>query len=639
MDNNFPKKLSELHAKSEFVRSIQNLKNETKRSKLFAGSVRALSEKEIERLVAQGNVSIDWSKVLVAQEFRTDFIRNTTFSGRCVLGVFSGVEREISPGVMVPSGIYSSTIICCEIGNESCIKSCGLVAHYCIQNNVVVFHNGSISAKKGCTFGNGVGIPVGMETGGREVGSCAEIDITIAEAIAMQRDDKILMKCYEDFIKDYRESITCDFGVIETNASVRNTTEICNTYIGESARIDGATFIENCTILSSPTEPTEISRGAYVKNSCAQWGCEISTMAIVTDSLLTEHSHVERHGKVTASIIGPNTAIAEGEVTSCLIGPFVGFHHQALLIAALWPEGKGNVAYGANVGSNHTSRAPDQEVFCGEGVFFGLGSTIKFPSDFSQAPYSIFATGVITLPQKLEFPFSLIQSPSMYFDGVFPSYNEIIPGWILSDNIYMLLRNEGKYKKRNKAKRTNFEFTVFRPDIVDKMIKARNRLGSIKEKKPAYTDKDIPGIGKNVLREERRGRAINAYTAYIEYYCLLGLKDRIAEIIELKKEGALDSVYNEKTHAAVWEHQRCLLLQEGLGKLDIKQNLKRLISILEIIAHDAFAAKEKDDVRGTAIIPDYREANVKASDDSFIIDITRQTRETSMKIDEIISLL
>jgi hypothetical protein len=79
-----------------------------------------------------------------------------------------------------------------------------------------------------------------------------------------------------------------------------------------------------------------------------------------------------------------------------------------MLIAALWPEGKGNIAAGANVGSNHTSRAPDQEFWPGEGLYVGLGVNIKYPADFTQAPYTIIATGVSTLPQKVAFPFSLI---------------------------------------------------------------------------------------------------------------------------------------------------------------------------------------------------------------------------------------
>jgi hypothetical protein len=202
----------------------------------------------------------------------------------------------------------------------------------------------------------------------------------------------------------------------------------------------------------------------------------------------------------------------------------------------------------------------------------------------------------------------------------------------------MLLRNEGKFKKRNKAKKTDFELTVFRPDIIDKMVAARNRLASITQTKTAYTDKDIPGIGKNVLREERRCTAIDAYSFYIEYYCLLGLRDRINEISHSKKAD-IPSIYKEESDSVVWEHQRGLLLKEGLEKLSVKENLSRLISILEKIAKDALYTKEKDDQRGSAIIPLYEKTYKKAAEDSFIMEITRENSEAAQKIQEIISLL
>ena len=202
-----------------------------------------------------------------------------------------------------------------------------------------------------------------------------------------------------------------------------------NCYIGPSARISGATKLEETTILSNPEEPAQVLGGGWVRSSLLQWGCRVDSMALVDGSVLTEHSHAERHGKVISSILGPNTGVAEGEVNASLLGPFVGFHHQSLLIAALWPEGKGNVAYGANVGSNHTSRAPDQEFWPGEGAYLGLGVNIKYPSDFTRAPYTIVAMGVSTLPQKLAFPFSLVNKPWGPAPGVSPAYNEIIPAW------------------------------------------------------------------------------------------------------------------------------------------------------------------------------------------------------------------
>jgi hypothetical protein len=93
-----------------------------------------------------------------------------------------------------------------------------------------------------------------------------------------------------------------------------------------------------------------------VKDSLVQWGCEVATTGIVLRSAMTEHSHVERQGRLSDSIVGPNTGLAQGEATACLLGPFVGFHHQALLIAAYWPEGKGNVSSGATTRRGRPAR-------------------------------------------------------------------------------------------------------------------------------------------------------------------------------------------------------------------------------------------------------------------------------------------
>jgi carbonic anhydrase/acetyltransferase-like protein (isoleucine patch superfamily) len=629
--------LTGLLKESQLVAAVQAWKQGKKKSFLFGDQVRSLTAQEIELLKSRGNQAEDWANIRVKEGFKPDFISNNTFSGECVLGLFSGAEKQVDDGAVLASGIYNSTIINCQIGDDCLVENNGLISGYLIKDQAVVVNNGSISAGKNCPFGNGIQISLGIETGGREVLSFAELTIPIAEQVATRRNDKNLLEFYRDFAGKYREALSFDYGIIESGSLVRNSTRIADAYLGEYVLIDGACLIQNCTILSSQEERTEVSHGAFVKNSCLQWGCEVTSMAIVVDSVLTEHSHVERHAKVTASIIGPNTGIAEGEVTASLVGPFVGFHHQALLIAAIWPEGKGNIAYGANVGSNHTSRAPDQEIFCGEGVFFGLGTNIKFPADFRDAPYLIIATGVDTLPQKVEYPFSLIHSASEHYEGVPAPYNEIIPAWVLSDNVYAVRRNEGKYKKRNKARRTVFEFDVFRPDIVDKMAAARDRLRDVKVKKQVYTEGDIRGVGKNYLLEKRRGQAVEAYNFYLEYYCLCGLKERVAALLKAGKKAEVASVYESKTTERVWEHQRALLNKEAFSGRGIKENLERLGEIIEKIAEETYRAKQKDDIRGAKVIRDYKETYTQAENDSFIVATRQETAATKGEIKKIIS--
>ncbi|MDD4856994.1 MAG: DUF4954 family protein [Candidatus Krumholzibacteria bacterium] len=628
--------VGELLETSCFVASMRELNRAPGKSRLFGDRVRPLTTGEIDALKSQGNGSPDWSRVLVAERFTPSFITGSTFLGDCVLGVLGGEDVLVETSASLPGGIYNSTIANSEIGNGCLVSGVALVSNYILKGSCAVFDTGALIASPKCAFGNGREIAIGIETGGREVSSYAEITIPVATAVATWRGDREFLEAYREFVKSYIDACSAPFGVVEPGGVIRHTARVEDVYLGEGASIDGATNVQNCTLLSNTEERTGISHGAFVRNSCIQYGCDVTSMAIVDDSVLTEHSHVERHGKVTQSIIGPNTGIAEGEVTASLIGPFVGFHHQAMLIAALWPEGKGNVAYGANVGSNHTSKAPDQEIWCGEGFFFGLGVNVKFPSDFTGSPYSLIATAVDTLPQKVEFPFSLINKPSMAFDGVPPAYNEIFPAWVLSENLYSVLRNEGKYKKRNKARRTQFVFDVFRRDIVERMIVARDRLKNVEKVKELYMDEDIPSLGKNFMLEESRSKGIDVYSFYIEYFALQGLAARVGTLVDGGERARVASIYDDATGDADWECRRGLIDSEGYGRRSVAENLRRLADIHERIARDTERAKERDDIRGKKIIRDYAYANTQAPDDGFVKETWERSRRVKSEMNALV---
>ena len=466
---------------SSVIAASKAVRKAGKRSVLFGAKVKPISHAIVAALEANGCWCDVWSRVKVVPGFDPVRVWRTGFIGDVVLGRFKG-RSEVEEGVTFANGVYDSIVADCEI-DDALVAGVGLLSNYVVKSGAVIAGCGTVAVTGETHFANGTELPIAIETGGRDTRIFGEMSCVDAEWVGKSRDDKTFLADYDKLVDAYVEAVTTARGTIEKNAVIRNTPRVENVYVGEAARIDGATLVRNVTILSVEGEETEVIDGAYVRNSIVQWGSEVASMAIVDESLMTEHSHVERHGKCTQSILGPNTGVAEGEVTASLCGPFVGFHHQALLIAAFWPEGKGNVGYGANVGSNHTSKAPDQELWPGEGTFFGLGVNIKFPSDFTKAPYTIIASGVATLPQKVTFPFSLINAPAKSYDSISPAYNEITPAWVLSDNIYTIRRNEKKYKDRNKARRTEFVFDVFRPDSVDLMLDARKKLTGIDEPK------------------------------------------------------------------------------------------------------------------------------------------------------------
>jgi hypothetical protein len=395
---------------------------------------------------------------------------------------------------------------------------------------------------------------------------------------------------------------------------------IRDAYIGTAAEILNGVDLVDSAVLSSDTEPTCIDGGAAVTGSVLQPGVQVGGMAIVRHSILCEHSGVDAHATVETSLIGPNTTIAKGEVTASLVGPFVGFHHQSMLIAACWPEGKGNVAHGAMVGSNHTGRAPDQEFWPGEGLFLGLGCAVRYPADFSEAPYSVISMGVSTLPPKVRFPFSLITVPAEPLGaegGHVPrAYNEIVPGWGLSQNAYGLVRMELKFAKRDQARRHVFDYKVLRPQIMRSVREARERLLAITVMKPVYLDEDIPGLGRNFLREEVRLQAIETYTRALRRYCL--------RLLLAEQEGDV-----QIPGSAELAHELARVLLPGVG---LKDRMQLLIEIERANAEQVLASKRSDDERGARIVPGYADAHVGADEDPVVKSAWDRVRRTEERV-------
>ena len=635
---------TEILERSEIVRLARALRERRGPSLLFGDAVSPLSGEQIVRLKAQACESSDWSAIRVAEGFDPGAISRCRFEGACVLGRFTATS-ELAGGLTLPSGIHNATLVGCEVGNDALVRDVGLLSNYLIADGAVVSSVGEMTVSAQPTFGNGIEIALGIETGERAIRGFAELDLDLATRLVRAPAGSELRRAYDDLIARYLEAAALPKGYVGPGASIRVCGRLRDVFAGEGAVIEGATAIVNTTILSGRDERTHVGDGVVIRDSLIQWGCEVASGALVETSLLAEHSHAERHVKVSHSLLGPNTGVGEGEVTSALLGPFVGFHHQSLVIATFWPQGKGNIGYGANVGSNHTAKAPDQELWPGEGMFFGLGVNIKFPANFERAPYTIIATGVTTLPQKVEFPFSLINSPAQTFEGVSPAYNEIIPAWSLLDNAYALARNETKFRDRNRARRTPVEFEVLRPEIVDVVKEARRRLMAAPQKPAARPgqpvllfEKEIPGLGKNYLLESSRIKAIEVYSFALRFYALRGLYRRLVEIEAAEGRIAdVEKVLSQPPATPRWAHELQTLNEEAASGGLVHKSVRDLLALwIEHHRRHAEAvrlSKSRDDERGARIIPDYAIIHKPADEDKVIRQLFAQQAEIEKRIE------
>jgi hypothetical protein len=631
VDNQLLDRACAVLAQSELLSAVASVGGDGGR--LFALGdrlLRPLSRREIARLERQGNSAADWSLILVSEDFDPDRVRYCRFFGSVILGRFAAPITVVG-SLDLPAGVFNSTVVDCVLGDDVLVGDVKLLANYVIGRRAAVVDCGQVLCDGATTFGNGAEVAVGVETGGRSLPVHAELDVWLAAAVAQAPAQGSLRSGYSVVVQEYAARAVSPRGIIEPGVRLLSTPRVRNVYLGRHAQVNGATLLEDSTLLSSQREPTAVTSGACVRSSLLQWGSSVGTLAVVERSLLTEHSHVARHGKVTDSILGPNTVVGSGEVTSSLLGPFVACHHQSLLIATLWPEGKGNVGYGANVGSNHTSRAPDQELRAGEGMFFGLGVNVKFPADFSRAPYTVVACGASLLPQKMTFPFSLIAPPSRQLGDVPPAYMEIFPGWMLGENLYALRRQEAKYRARKKSWRGAVEFAVLRPDTVGLMRDARRRLESVRPRE-VYTEAEIEGLGKNFLLEENRRRAVEAYRLFTRYHALTALKERTQASLDESGE-ACPGLLTIPSADAGWEQQRQILAEEGIE--DVEAGLSELCHILEQLGTAVESARARDDRRGSRIMEGYAEVHAPAERDELVRQHWQEMRRLQAETEQV----
>jgi uncharacterized protein DUF4954 len=606
----YSQKFNKILDNSVFLKSIADAKDIV--DNIRKKNSRKLTESEIIQLKSQYNFSDNWNKIIVSESFTTKNIQNNRFMGDIYLGKFSGRDIAYSDTIF-STGIYNSTIVNSMILDEALIFNTSLLSNYIVQKGVSLISNMSISAGKDLSFGNNQKINMGPETGERKFPIFSEINIQIAESVILNKEFR---KKYNSFAEKYSKLSEIDFGIIEENSIIANSLKIKDSFIGNSTLIDGVISVENSSIISSRDDPVEITDGVIVKNSTLQFGTKVTSMAIVENSVMMEFSCGEYQAKIIDSIIGPNSEIAKGEVTSSLLGPFIGFHHQSMLISAIWPEGKGNVGYGANVGSNHTSRLPDQEIFPGEGAFFGLGVNIKFPADFRDSPYTLIATGVTTLPQKVSLPFSLINSSSHFQADMSPAINEIFPAWGIYKNLFSLFRNIIKYKERDKSKNIIISADVFRADIIKLVENSLHRLLNADKNKEIFLEADIAGLGKNYLTKENLLKGIEGYKFFIKYYDL----NLLLTEIEKKYNSTEKNIYYKE-----------------LTILEIIEKLQELKKIDKIFLEKSKLSLLNDNKRGEKIIFDYND--IHDSDNEIIKKLEFIIKAKEISIDKIIKLL
>ena len=443
-------------------------------------SYRNLSAYEIEVLVRNNNTCDNWNNFHVSDEFNPELVKQCKFYGLVRIGKLESVSLEYH-NVCMPVGLYNSTIISCDFGDNVIINNVRYLSHYIIGNEVIVFNVDELHVTDHAKFGNGivkegepesvrVWIEVCNENAGRKILPFNGMLPGDAYLWAKYRGDEMLMNKFKEFTEKKFDKQRGYYGKIGDRCVIKNTSIIKDVWVGSDAYIKGANKLKNLTINSSPDAISQIGEGCELVNGIVGFGCRIFYGVKAVRFIMASHSQLKYGARLINSFLGNNSTISCCEVLNSLIFPGHEQHHNNSFLSAAMIMGQSNVAAGATLGSNHNSRAADGEFVAARGFWPGLCVSIKHNSKF--ASFALLAKGDYAYELNIPFPFSLVSNDA--------GNNQltVMPAYWFMYNLYALARNSGKYMERDKRifKIQNIEYDYLAPDSVNEIFDALNIL-------------------------------------------------------------------------------------------------------------------------------------------------------------------
>lgn len=441
---------------------------------------RQLKSDEIERLVKNGNSADNWDDIQVTDCFDPDLIRNNEFHGLVRIG---RIEKAVIEhhDLQLATGITNSTIVACDIGDDVAIHNVKYMSHYIIGNQCILLNIDEMHTTNHAKFGNGVvmeGEPEQVrkwldlmnETGSRAVLPFDGMTTADAYLWAKYRDDEALQKQLKTMTQNVMDTQRGYYGTVGDYCVIKHARILKDVKIGSHCYIKGANKLKNITINSNEEEQTQIGESVELVNGIIGYGCHIFYGCKAVRFILGSNSNLKYSARLIHSFLGDNSTISCCEVLNNLIFPAHEQHHNNSFLVASVLLGQSNMAAGATIGSNHNSRANDNEVQAGRGFWPGLCTSIKHSSRF--ASYILLIKGDYPAEMDIPLPFSYLNN------NVSDNQLEIMPAFWWRHNMYALARNNWKVQARDKrkTKTQNIEFDAFAPDTIEEILHARKLL-------------------------------------------------------------------------------------------------------------------------------------------------------------------
>jgi hypothetical protein len=456
---------------------------------------RGLTAWEIEVLVRNRNASDNWNKILVSDAFNPELVKNCKFFGLVRIGKLEAYYLEYH-NLRMPVGLYNSTIISCDFGDNVVVDNVNYLSHYIIGSEVILVNINELATTSAAKFGNGIikegeteniriWLEICNENGGRKVIPFTRMLPGDAWLWSKYRDDEVMLEKFKWFTQKEYDVQRGYYGKIGDRTIIKNTSIIKDVWIGSDAYIKGANKLKNLTVNSSAEAPSQIGEGCEMVNGIIGLGCKAFYGVKAIRFIMASHSQLKYGARLINSYLGNNSTISCCEVLNSLIFPSHEQHHNNSFLCAATVMGQSNMAAGATIGSNHNSRSADGELVAGRGFWPGLCVSLKHNSRF--ASFNILAKGDYPYELNIPFPFALI-SNDLANDQLI-----VMPAYWFMYNLYAIARNEWKYRDRDARieKEQCIEFDSLAPDTINELVHALQLLALYTGK--AFSEKKSPG--------------------------------------------------------------------------------------------------------------------------------------------------
>ncbi len=406
------------------------LKNET--------TLRHLTDIEIELLKANHTTAESWDEVLVAEDFTPDQLHNCCLGGRV----------EIASGVRILNA---------------------QVRNYRLGRNVSLNNVSALECREESAFGNATPVAAVNECGGRTTLIHDRMTAQTAYMSAFYRHRPKLIARLDEMTRAYAASRRDTLGEVGEDSTLTGVRFVREVRIGKGVRIDGATVLQNGTILDGAFVGMDVKAYDFILAE----GARIDNGVILERCFVGEGSVMDKNFTASDSLFFANSHCENGETASIFAGPYTVTHHKSsLLIAGYFSFF--NAGSGSNQ-SNHLfkSGAVHQAIHL-RGCKFASSAYVMSPA--REGAFTMIMGHHSFHHDTRIFPYSYLVERE--------GKSVLMPGANLAS--YGAVRDVEKWPRRDHRTvfRDVINFEEYNPYITEGMLRAVDALQCLREENP-----------------------------------------------------------------------------------------------------------------------------------------------------------